>query len=751
MKKFINYFMAIAIFMCCGIILFACNKKEYSITVQECEHGEIFVDNSARAGEEVYFDAQPETGYTLTKITYNNRVIEGDHFTMPEKDVVLRATFTKSFEITINNTQNGTVTVGNQTYTGGDKIYLSISPASGYKLKHLDANVSINMEFNIGEELKYYFIMPNFDVQITPVFERIYTISVAPDIAHGYISVLNEAFAGDQVEIMVIPDENYAIKTLSINGTNYFPANNTFSFTMPNTNVLISAEFETAQTDTFYNVNVIQANNGTIAVNKTTAKFGDTIVVTLTPSNGFKVKHILINNTPTVIENNVFSFLMPNFEITISAVFENAIISDSFNAISMVHVDDNSSYDEIYYKNNFINIEENKFKCGYYDGEKYCVHTLNYQILNNQIILQTTAPFLSELTITIESGRLIVGNDDVSLTYERVEDFDMPHGVYTSPETISDQTIQFEYVFQSNGNIISIADVQNHVSGDEIGKANIYGNIMIIENVNYDISNYEVYVGKLSKLQQSYIWDFYNFYYTDDYYQYFHDPKTFTYKNDFDETTYTYNNETLSGYLPEKDKFIRITGNLVTFGAYIYETLEDYGTYEGFLYLEYLPATIDGNNISVQVPIPFSEQSCIVTINATLSQDKQTLTVNFMDEEIIFTLTENIEFSSGTYQRTEVLSGSATNLITDVIDEDGNVTERVTYQDVTTDSEYIGRFKVFGNICVLLGVDESFGIFVGKGQISSNVATWSGINFYVERSTQEFTTDEFHFNYNKIA
>ena len=751
MKKLFCFIAMLILILTGGLTLSACGKKEYSITV-ECSHGTVNVDSKAKAGEIVYFDPVPDDGYELLKITVNNQEINENHFEMPAKDVVLRATFTQSYNITINPSPYGTMTVLNSSYKGGDKIYLSTSSQDGYRIKNIDANISLNIELQSGNIL-YWFIMPNFNVEITPVFDKFYLINIDQNIQHGSISAIYDAFMGDQVEITIQPAPNYALKRLTINSSPCYPVNNKYIFTMPDSDVAISAEFELVEENKYFNISIVQPSNGSITINKTSARYGETVIVTVNSNGGYRFKHLLINNSPFNVEDNPYALQMPNYDIIISAVFENIVVYGSFNAISMQRLDNGFAYEEVYYVNNFINLDDTKLTCGYYDSEKYQIKTVNYHIeANNTFNLETNDPYLSQLIIEIDDDKLIVSNSDVSLTYKNVEDFNMPYGLYASHEEINQSIIELQYIFQENGNIISIADIEYNIPGCDLGKAKIYGNIMIIEDVNYDFSKYEVYVGRLSKNEQAstfqgFSWDFYDIYF-DEFYQFYHDPKTFSYTGVFNDMTYTYTNETISDFHEEKDKFVRLTGHLVTFGAYLSETLENYGSYQGFLYLEYLPATIEGNNISVDFLIPFSEKPLILTISAQLSEDKQILTVYFNDNQFVFELVENINFSSGTYQRTERYN-SGTRIINDIVDENGNVTESIKENEDTIGPYYMGKFKVYGNICILVCQDDNYGIFVGIAQISNNNALWAGMNYYTSGSQLE--TREFSYNYTKIA
>ena len=61
---------------------------------------------------------------------------------------------------------------------------------------------------------------------------------------------------------------------------------------------------------------------GTVAADKTSAKFGETVTLTITPNNGFTIKTVKYNDTAITVDEDVYSFTMPASDVTVSATFE---------------------------------------------------------------------------------------------------------------------------------------------------------------------------------------------------------------------------------------------------------------------------------------------------------------------------------------------------------------------------------------------------------------------------------------------
>ena len=78
-------------------------------------------------------------------------------------------------------------------------------------------------------------------------------------------------------------------------------------------------------TDPGYNVTLpTDLVGGTVTANKTSAKYGDTVTLTIEPDNGFAIKTVKYNDTAITANEGVYSFTMPAADVTVSAEFEGA-------------------------------------------------------------------------------------------------------------------------------------------------------------------------------------------------------------------------------------------------------------------------------------------------------------------------------------------------------------------------------------------------------------------------------------------
>ena len=158
--------------------------------------------------------------------------------------------------------------------------------------------------------------------------ENTYNLTIDPDIANGTLEVDSEHYeAGAKVNIRIFPAEGYQLKagSLQYNGT---PVEGK-SFIMPEEDVVLTAEFEPISQGETYHITIGAMENGTVQADKTTAAEGETVTVTVLPNEGYQLQEgsLMANGTP--IEGN--SFVMPAQDVTITAVFEQIAVEETYH------------------------------------------------------------------------------------------------------------------------------------------------------------------------------------------------------------------------------------------------------------------------------------------------------------------------------------------------------------------------------------------------------------------------------------
>ena len=177
--------------------------------------------------------------------------------------------------------------------TGGADSYMGFGPSSNSLL----TTYGINRNFMIRAE-----------------YQVIFSVSVAPT-EHGMISANTDSErVGNEVDLTVTPDEGYRLvdNSLMFNG-NLITGE---YFTMPAEDVVVTGEFEKIPHD----VGIMSLDHGTIESDKATAGWGDTVTLTITPDEGYRlVDGSLLYNSDVLIDPE---FEMPNTGVLIHATFE---------------------------------------------------------------------------------------------------------------------------------------------------------------------------------------------------------------------------------------------------------------------------------------------------------------------------------------------------------------------------------------------------------------------------------------------
>ncbi len=131
---------------------------------------------------------------------------------------------------------------------------------------------------------------------------------------------------GESITLTAHPKQGYKLAKLYMDGNSVQALNNEFNFNMPANNVRVSAVFEaTSQEPTTYDVTVYgYIYNGKVTPNKTKAKAGEEVTLTIEPKSGYELKTLYYNDEITgdniPITDNKFT--MPKSNVRINATFE---------------------------------------------------------------------------------------------------------------------------------------------------------------------------------------------------------------------------------------------------------------------------------------------------------------------------------------------------------------------------------------------------------------------------------------------
>lgn len=241
------------------------------------------------AGTQVFLFANPDEDYSFVEnsfivirsdgeigptVTYTNMMYS---FIMPESNVTVSATFNKTaFAVSqvITPTYSGSFSVSKTAHVGiGETVTLSYFNAyEGYYFDFEDVN-SLVVKRNDNQETVevnnygniYQFAMPTSDVTVTATFKELPRYSVfVGDVVNGAIYLDNpyqDILADAIVYFEVEPETGYTLESITVTPEEGNPFEPTqqywfYYFTMPSSNVTISATFRQLQSYTInYYVN----------------------------------------------------------------------------------------------------------------------------------------------------------------------------------------------------------------------------------------------------------------------------------------------------------------------------------------------------------------------------------------------------------------------------------------------------------------------------------------------------------------
>ena len=308
----------------------------YNITIDQTENGTVEADKTTAAeGETVTLTVTPDEGYQLVSgsLKVNGEAVEGNAFTMPASDVTVSAQFElippTLYNITIDQTENGTVEADKTTAAEGETVTLTVTPDEGYQL--VSGSVKVNGEAVEGNT----FTMPASDVTVSAQFELIpptlYNI-IIDQTENGTVEAdKTTAAEGETVTLTVTPDEGYQLVSGSLKVNGEAIEGNTFE--MPASDVTVSAQFELIP-PTLYNITIDQTENGIVEADKTTAAEGETVTLTVSPADGYRLVSGSLKVNGEAIEGNAFT--MPASDVTVTARFERVIVEPTLPSVTDV-------------------------------------------------------------------------------------------------------------------------------------------------------------------------------------------------------------------------------------------------------------------------------------------------------------------------------------------------------------------------------------------------------------------------------
>ena len=347
---------AFDVFVSAEFILEGGAAVEYTVAIDPgIDGGTLTVSkNKAEEGETITMNPIPDADYTFDRFKVwksgdpSTVVYEGtaNSFEMPAFAVVVSVFFLHDdapvYTVNIDSAiTGGTISVSPSSAKAGQNITITATPASiDYVLEKFivwDNDDKGGVPYYEGIVNK--FDMPSFDVFVSAVFlqdlAQEYTVTIDPNMEFGWmyfspakpkerstVTLTAEPDWGYMVDLkpVVTGESSGDIMEVTIEGKE-----NTFSFTMPSENVIVTASFLPANTPSF-DITLDYGPGGTIEVNRDSAYEGNDIIITIIPDAGFLLDSISaagsLGASPALSgSGDTRSFKMPAENVTITVSF----------------------------------------------------------------------------------------------------------------------------------------------------------------------------------------------------------------------------------------------------------------------------------------------------------------------------------------------------------------------------------------------------------------------------------------------
>lgn len=301
---------------------------------------EIFI-----SGEQATISFTANDGYVIDRARRNGMEIVAARnlvqYTLTEtmtEDVTFDVIFKVApmmYSITLNCGENGTCSKNpdQPRYVAGYEVTVGAVANPGYVIDTFSLNPAAT-----GQSSYYMAVNMTNNWTVDVSFKPAPTYSVAfsvCDSAKGTCIVDPEDTAyiqGSKIDLEVTPKPGFEIDTVTINDVPQTITDHQFwvkSTVFVTEDLDLKATFKPAPS---FTVSIDETENGSIAADKTTAKIGETVTLTVTPAEGFRLKadtlKVMKGSVRVPVADN--AFIMPDGNVTVSAIFEGILYDAMF-------------------------------------------------------------------------------------------------------------------------------------------------------------------------------------------------------------------------------------------------------------------------------------------------------------------------------------------------------------------------------------------------------------------------------------
>ncbi|MBO5223800.1 MAG: carboxypeptidase regulatory-like domain-containing protein [Clostridia bacterium] len=318
--------------------------KRYNINTNTPENGTISIEGNTFHGETAIIKVTPDFGYKIKTLIVNGRnVLDQLDNNVYRFEIYSNSSVFCEFEgikymFSANTPENGNVEVSKSEFLVGEEVTITAKPDAHYRVD----NITLN-----GQEItlvdNQYTFTANGNAEVVCSFKKIdYTITKAPTENGSMELSATIANYGDKVTVTVTPNENYEIKSVTVNGKEVELVDNKYEITVDG-NVEIVCEFEKVT----YQVSVLSAHNGSAVADKETPEHQDTVIVTFTPDTGYELATVTVNGQDVLssVVDNVYTFVATE-NVSVECTFTKKVLTVQYSTPTngSIVVDNKSPY-----------------------------------------------------------------------------------------------------------------------------------------------------------------------------------------------------------------------------------------------------------------------------------------------------------------------------------------------------------------------------------------------------------------------
>ena len=234
----------------------------------------------------------------------------------------------------------GSVTANPTSQEEGKDVTITVKPDTDYVIEKVMLNGS-NITAQFDNSSTYTFTMGDKEANVVATFKKPgqHTITLI-QTENGRVECdKTVANMGEPFTLTFHPDKDYELDKLEINGIEYTVTGKSETFRMGDFDVNVKATFKVKEE--YFDINTDQTDGGWISVDKTRAKKGETITITVQVHDGYELRQVTASGKLIPLQDGKYTFTMPAYKVDVVATFlKKEVKPEAYYFVGYDHNDD---------------------------------------------------------------------------------------------------------------------------------------------------------------------------------------------------------------------------------------------------------------------------------------------------------------------------------------------------------------------------------------------------------------------------